>query len=117
MLYTTWKVNDKEYKLRLTTRAMVEVEEKLGENPVNAFINLTSGENVSVPKVGMLMTVLWGAMQPLNHNISEAAVHDLYDAFIDEGHNVWDLVPIILEIFKVSGFLSARGNDKDEEKN
>lgn len=110
MIYTTFKVKDTEYKLRLTTRAMIDVEKKLGENPLNIFMRI--GDSDSMPEISSLMCVLWGAMQPYNHGMSMDAVYDLFDEFIDEGHTLLDLVPVLAEVFKVSGFLQ---NDAKED--
>lgn len=116
MLYTTFTVKGKEYKLRLTTRAMIEVEKKLGENPLNIFMNLASdGGSAEIPKVSTLITMLWGAMQPYNHGMSESAVCDLYDEFVDDGHGLLDLVPVMMDVFKVSGFLRSGAGDETTE--
>lgn len=119
MLYTTFKVKDTEYKLRLTTRAMIDVEKRLGENPLNIFMKMgkdANGAASELPQISTLITILWGALQPYNHGMNEAAVCDLYDEFVDDGHNLFDLVPIILEVFKVSGFLQ-NDTKEDAEKN
>ena len=40
--------------------------------------------------------------------------YELYDKFVDEGHTLMDLVPILLDVFKVSGFFKE---ETIEEKN
>lgn len=113
MLFTTFKVGTNEYKLRLTTKAMIDVENKLGENPLNAFMRITDGDEL--PKMSTMITILWGAIQALNHKITFDAVCNIYDEFIDEGNTMLDLIPILLEVFKVSGFMKA--DSENEEKN
>jgi hypothetical protein len=40
----------------------------------------------------------------------------LYDKFVDEGNTLMDLVPILLDVFKVSGFFKEEATE-DNEKN
>jgi hypothetical protein len=105
MLYYTLHIGDKEYKCRLTARACVELEKKLGENPLNVFIRVASSEG-NLPELGSLITILHASLQSMEHNISLEKTYDIYDEFVDEGHTMMDLVPVILEIFKVSGFFN-----------
>lgn len=105
MLYYTFTVNNKEYKCRLTARACVELEKRLGENPLNVFIKVANSEG-NLPELGNLITILHASLQSMEHNITLEKTYDIYDEFVDEGHTMMDLIPIILEIFKVSGFFN-----------
>lgn len=105
MLYHIWKVNDKEYKCRLTARACVDLEKKLGENPLNVFIKIASS-GVELPELGNLITILHASMQSMEHGMTLDKVYDLFDEYVDEGHTLVDLIPEVLEIFKISGFFN-----------
>ena len=41
MLYTTITINNNEYKLRLNAKASVELEKRLGKNPLNVLMELS----------------------------------------------------------------------------
>ena len=105
MLYHTFTVNDKDYKCRLTARACVDLEKKLGENPLNVFISIANN-GVELPKLESLITILHASMQSMEHNMSIDKVYELYDEYVDAGHTMMDLIPEVLEIFKVSGFFN-----------
>lgn len=105
MLYHTFTVNDKDYKCRLTARACVDLEKKLGENPLNVFISIANN-GVELPKLESLITILHASMQSMEHNMSLDKVYELYDEYVDAGHTMMDLIPEVLEIFKVSGFFN-----------
>ena len=108
MLFTNFVVGDKEYKCKLNTKSLVNLEKRLGMNPLNIFMNLD--EN-NLPKLEDMLIILHESLQSLEHGISMDDVYDIYDAFVEDGHNMLELMPIIIEIFKVSGLIP-----KDEEK-
>lgn len=111
MLYTTWTVGGEDYRLRLTTKATVDLEKKLGRNPLSAFVDMGEGK---LPTMSETALLLQAAMQPLNHGITEAKTYDLMDAYFEEGHNLFDLVPVLVEVFQVSGLM---GKEEPDEKN
>ena len=50
MLYTTFTVKDRDYKLRLNAKACVDLEKKLGTNPVNIFMAM-AGNDMKLPSL------------------------------------------------------------------
>ena len=106
MLYTAFEVGAKALKLRLTSRACVELEKKLGRNPVAVFLDVNNGR---LPTLSDIVAILHACLQPLEHGYTEAAVYALYDEYVEEGHNLFDLVPVLLEVFRTSGLLPAEG--------
>ena len=61
------------------------------------------------------LTILHAAIQQYQHGITLDDVYDIYDEFVDEGHNITDLVPIIYEVFKVSGYCGQAEEAKESE--
>ena len=55
MLYTTLKVQDEEYKLRLTTKTSVQLEKSLGYNPISMLMQIDNGV---MPKMGDILIML-----------------------------------------------------------
>ena len=45
-----------------------------------------------------------------NHGVKEDDCYDIYDDYLAEGHTLVDFMNVLLDVFKVSGFVS-----KDEE--
>ncbi|RKD22455.1 hypothetical protein SAMN02745883_00691 [Caminicella sporogenes DSM 14501] len=101
MRYTEFKVGEREFKLRLGAGEIVNLEKKLGKNPLDILMNVEKGE---LPKIGDTLTILHAAMQKFHHGMTMEKVYQLYDEYVDEGNTYTDLIPVILEVFKVSGF-------------
>ena len=64
MLYTELAVGGKTLKLRLTTRAVIALEKKLGKNPLSVFTGVQGGE---LPTVSEIIAVLHASLQALEH--------------------------------------------------
>lgn len=111
MLYTTLKVKDNEYKLRLNAEALVNLEKKLGTNPLNIFMEIAN-DGGKIPSLGVLLDMLHYALQPYNHKMTLSDTYHLYDEFIEDGHTMMDIIPVLIEVFKASGFFA---NNKEEE--
>lgn len=117
MLYATMIVKEKELKLRLNANMSVQVEKQIGKNPVNAILGMREDE---MPKLTDLLTILWGALQPLNRGYTMNKVWDLYDEYISDGNSMTDLMIVIMDVLKVSGFIKeekTEESDDEEEKN
>ncbi len=113
MLYTTLTVKDRDYKLRLNAKSCVDLEKKLGTNPINVFIDMAS-DNVKLPSIDTLITILHYSLQALEHGITMDKTYEIYDNFIEDGHQMSDLYLVIVEVFKVSGLIRE---EEVEEKN
>lgn len=115
MLYTTFTVKGNDYKCRLSAKACVDLERKMGTNPLNVFTKIAANSN-AIPNLEDLIIILHASMQAYNHKITMDDVYGIYDEFVDEGNTMLDLIPIILEIFKVSGFFKEE-EAEEEGKN
>lgn len=114
MNFVEFEVNGKSYNLRLSTRAIVSLEKKIGRNPLDIFTTLT---NNSLPKMTELMLLLHASMQQMNHGIKEEDVYDIYDDYLAEGHTLTDFMNVLLDVFKCSGFISQDEIGEVETKN
>jgi hypothetical protein len=99
-LFYTLTVGDEEYKLRLTAGAMMSIEKKLGKSFLKAM------EDVDNLSIETITTVLWGAMQPFNSGFTMEKASKLFDDYIDDGNSVEDMMGVILDMLKASGFFS-----------
>jgi len=103
-LYYTLSVGGQEYRLRLTASAIMAIEKKMGKSLILAFEDLQ--ENM----VETIITVLWGALQPLNSNFPFEKAAELFDQYIDDGNYVEDIIQELINLFEVSGFFK-KGQD------
>jgi len=91
-------VQGTEYRLRLTSAAIVSIEKKLGRSMFDAL------EHIQENLIETVTVILWGSMQALNDGIPLEKVYDIFDAYIDEGNCVEDIVQIISQVLQTSGF-------------
>ena len=96
--FYTLTVGGEEYKLRLTASAIMAIEKKLGES---LFIAL---ENIQDNMIETLITILWGAMQPLNANFPFEKAATMLDSYIDDGNTIEDFMKELNGLFGASGF-------------
>lgn len=108
MMYVDFTAGNKEYKLRLSVRNTVALEKQLGKNPIAIF-----GNGDTMPTVTEMVSILHCALQQYNHGISLNDAYDIFDSWLADNHTMMDFLPIIIEIYKVSGIIK---ND-DSEKN
>lgn len=102
MMYVDFNAGNKEYKLRLSTRATVQLEKALGCNPLAIF-----GSGETVPTVTEMVSILHASLQQLQHNITMNDAYEIFDSYLEDGNSVIDFITVILEIYKVSGIIKG----------
>lgn len=107
-MYTEFEAGGRTYQLRLTTHGCIQLEKKLGANPLQLFMGI---DDDVLPKLSDILIVLHAVLQPLNHGITFEDVCGIYDDYIAEGHTLWDLIPLLIEVFKGAGFLEKGDAD------
>lgn len=108
MIYCEFLAGDNTYKLRLPIRQIVALEKSIGCNPLMIF-----GDGSTVPTVSIMVQILHASLQAYHHNITMNEAYDIFDAFLDDGHQITDFIPVILDIYRVSGIM----RDEKSEKN
>lgn len=106
-MYAILKLTNKEYKCRLSTRNLINLEKRLGENPLNVFISVSETE---LPKLETLLVILHESLQSLEHGITLDDTYDIYDQWIEEGNGFIELISFLMEVYKASGLI------KEEKK-
>ena len=112
-MFTTFTVKGHDYKLRLGAKAVIDLEKKLQKNPVQILADIAEGGQV--PGLEPFLIIMQGAMSQLNHGVDMAKMYEIYDDYIEEGHTMYDLVAVIMDVFKVSGLIPE--NPEKDEKN
>jgi len=95
-MFYNFKVKDKEYKLRLATRDLIKLEDKLGMNPIYIF-----GKDLKhpeIPKTKDVLTIIAAAF----NDIPEEQVYDIIDEWLEEGHSSYDLVEVASKLIASS---------------
>lgn len=108
MLFYDFEVGGKPYKLRLNTRNTVALEKLLGSNPLGIF-----GDGETIPTVTTMVSILYCSMQQYHHGITLNDAYDIFDKWIEDGHSVTDFIPVILEVYKVSGIIKEGTTEKN----
>lgn len=114
MMYLDFTAGNKEYKLRLNTRQIVVLEKQLGCNPLAIF-----GNGDTIPTITAMVTILHSALAQYNHGITLNDAYDIFDNWLNDGHVMTEFIPIILDIYKVSGLVKddREKDSEDEVKN
>ena len=107
MMYIDFQAGNKEYKLRLNTRAIVTLEKSLGCNPLSIF-----GAGDTIPTITTMVSILHASLQQYQHGITMDGAYDIFDTYLED-HAVTDFIPVILEIYKNSGLI--REQEKTEK--
>lgn len=113
--FAIWKVGEEEYKLKLSTAKIAEVEEKLKVGLMDVM-----GTARTLPPLKVMLTITHAAMQQFNSGIKERDVYDIFDKYIEEGGSQLDFFAnVFMEIYKVSGFFTPNQAEEltiDQEK-
>ena len=110
-MFTIITINGQEYKLRLRTIDVIQLEKKLGHNLMDMFMGI---QDEKLPQLRELLAVVHASMAAYNHGISEVMFYNLYDSYIEEGHTMFDLVPIVLELLQNGGVIPKEVEEVEE---
>ena len=109
MMYVDFNAGEKQYKLRLNIRATVALEKQLGVNPLMIF-----EDGDKIPTITTMVAILHASLQHFHHGISLADAYNVFEAWLNDGNTVVDFLPVIIEIYKVSGIIK---DEPTAEKN
>lgn len=109
MMYVDFSAGNKDYKLRLSIRSTVALEKQLGVNPLMIF-----GDGDTIPTITTMVNILHAALQQYNHGISLNDAYNIFEEWLNDGNTVVDFLPIIIEVYKVSGIIKQ---EEEAEKN
>jgi hypothetical protein len=109
-MYYEFSAGSKEYKLRLNTRNIVELEKKLGCNPLMIF----GKDGDVVPTFSVMAVILHASLQTYHHGLKLDDAYDILDAYIEDGNTSIEFVKVIMEIYKASG-IAPRDVGADEK--
>lgn len=108
MMYYDFTAGGNEYKLRLNTRDVVNLEKRLGCNPMAIF-----GDGKTIPTITAMVAILHASMQAYQHNVSIDKAYDIYDEWLADGHAMTDFIDVIINVYRVSGIIPEEVNEKN----
>jgi len=116
-MYFDFEAGNKAYKLRLTTKAVMALESKIGCNPMMIFG--TAGNRI--PTVTEMVHILHNSLTHFNHGITFNDAMNIFDEWLEDGHTPTDFIATIVEVYKASGIIpntaEASEDEEDTEKN
>lgn len=107
MNYVAFNVGDKELKLKLDAKNTVALERVVGTNPLNELMKVANGQ---LPTLDFAINTLYASLQKLEHGYTLNKVYDLYDEYVEDGHSLVDLIPVLMDVFKAAGFIPKDEN-------
>lgn len=107
-MYFDFEAGNKVYKLRLTTKAIMALESKIGCNPLMIF-----GRGDRVPTRTEMVHILHNSLTSLQHGITLDKAIEIFDAWIADGHQDTDFIAVIIGIYRVSGIMPPEAEIED----
>ena len=101
-----------EYNCKLSTRYLISIEDKLGENPINA---LKVNDDEELPKLNPLLIILYYSMRSDKPTLKFEEIYDIYDEYCENGGNIFKLYGFIFELLRDSGLIYSGNNEGDAE--
>lgn len=96
--YVLLKVGDTDYRLRISTSAAIELEDKLNCSVVDGLNRMT--------EMRVLSKYIYAAAKQLNDNIkSEGDALDLIDEYTMQENNIESLFDVMLDVMECSGYI------------
>lgn len=110
-MYTELMIGNEVFKLRLGTRASIQLEKNLGYNPITMLMDIDAGK---MPKLSEVLIMLQAMLQAYHHGYTMDKTMDLFDRYVEDGKTMFDLIPVFIEVFQDSGYLT-KDEPKEEE--
>lgn len=107
--FAIWEVDGVEYKLKLTTQAIIRLEEKTKTN----LLNLVD----DIPPLSIMLMVTHEAMKKYQHGIKANDVIEMFDKYCDDGGDQTTfMTEVFIPIYQASGFIPARQSEEMTKK-
>lgn len=101
-MYTLLTIGENEYKLRLTTREVVNLEKRIGCNPMTPFMRVEEG---IMPEISVLVAILHASLQKYHHGITFDKCCDLYDDYCEEHGMTEFMLDVVLPLYREAGII------------
>jgi len=107
--YVVWTVNGKDYKLKLSTSAIVELESRYKVN----LLTLANLNEDGIPAVSIMLDIALAAIKKYHNAVTRKEMLRLFDAYVDEGGDQTSFyTDVFMPIFTVSGFFPKEAGEE-----
>ena len=104
--YAVWRIGEEEYKLKLTTAEVVNLE---GKYKVNLLELLQADTATSIPALSVMLDVTHSALQKYHHGIKQPDVYDMFDRYEEQGGSQLQFfTSVFIDLYTVSGFFGEK---------
>ena len=116
-----FEVGNKSVRLRIKARQAASLEKALGCSPLALFIRLSEHADDTaellehLPSIDTYALILNAALQSYEHGYDMNKTYDLIDDFIEEGHSVMELMNVVSEVLRVSGYMPQEDEQPEQE--
>lgn len=111
-MYFDFEAGNKAYKLRLTIKAIMALESKIGCNPKMIF----SASGNRVPTVTEMVHILHQSLTAFHHGITFDKASEIFETWLEEGHTDTEFIPVIIGIYRESGIFPRADETTDDEE-
>lgn len=112
-MFTELLIGGESYKLKLTTKTSIMLERALGYNPISMLLDVEKGK---MPKLNDVLIILQAMLQTYHHGLNMDKVYDLFDKYVEDGGSMFDLIPVFVEVFEHSGYISSKQASEGEDE-
>ena len=114
----TITINKNTYNCVLKIKTCVQLEKKLGTNPLNVLFAMQNG---LLPDMEAISTIFHYCLIDMNHGIDEDTAYELLGQFMQENNKgeeggLGAVINFIAEVFQDSGFLKLPEEGKKGKK-
>lgn len=119
----TITINGKDYNCMLKIKTCIQLEKKLGTNPLNVLQALDKG---LIPDFEILGTIFHYCLIDMNHGLSMDDSLELFSQYMQENNDsenggMASVILLFTKVFQDAGFISTTVNldelEEDTEKN
>ena len=90
---------DDRYECKLSTRALVGIEEDLGSNPLNELF----GDDI--PQLKVLLTILYHSIKACDNKFKKEDIYDIFDEYCEGDGDIMKLSKFIFDLYDASGLI------------
>ena len=99
--YVTWTVGEEEYRLKLTSSTITQLERRFNKSLLDAVLE------DGIPPVSVVITLIQASMQKFHHGMKSYTVETIFDRYIDAGGSQISLLTeVIYPLMYDAGFFT-----------
>ena len=120
--YFEFEVGNKVLRLRIKARQAAQLEKLLKGSPLILFMKLSEHADDAValmenmPSLEQYAWILNAALQAYEHGYDMDKTYDVIDKFIEEGHSMMELINVVTNVLRVSGYMPEQEEEQVEEQ-